>query len=95
MLFFGSNFRPNWPKMSCNLFGIYVTLETYSFLFFYLPPWGLFCFFYTGVSNQNAVTVHSKFHHNWVSNSRDIANIEFLWGGGVVGWGGMQSHFRV
>ena len=31
-----------------------------------------------------------KFHQNRVSNSWDIANIEFLWWGGV-GWGGAQS----
>ena len=24
-----------------------------------------------------------KFYQNWVSNSSDIADIEFLWGGGV------------
>ena len=34
-----------------------------------------------------------RFGHNQVSNSRDIADIEFLWGGG--GWGGLHSHFRV
>ena len=32
-----------------------------------------------------------KFHQNWVSNSWDIPDIEFLWGGG---WG-VQSHFQV
>ena len=32
-----------------------------------------------------------KFHPNRVSTSYDIANIEFVW----VGWGGMQSYFRV
>ena len=32
-----------------------------------------------------------KVHQNWINNSWDIADIEFLWGGG----GGVQSHFRV
>ena len=26
-----------------------------------------------------------QFHQNWVINSRDIAGIEFVWGGGVEG----------
>ena len=33
-----------------------------------------------------------KFHQNRVSNSSDIANIEFGWG---LGCGGVQSHFHV
>ena len=37
-----------------------------------------------------------RFGHNQVSNSRDIADIEFLWGGwGGGGWGGLHSHFHV
>ena len=36
-----------------------------------------------------------KFHQNLVSNSLDIADIEFLWWwGGGVGWG-LHSHFYV
>ena len=46
--FFGSNYRPNWPKMSYNLFGIYVTLETYSFFVFLLTPLGAFLLFLHG-----------------------------------------------
>ena len=34
------------------------------------------------------MNLHLKFHQNRVSNSWDITNIEFVWGGGVgwVGW---------
>ena len=38
------------------------------------------------------MSLHLKFHQNRVSNSWDIANIEFLW---WWWWGGLQSHFRV
>ena len=30
-----------------------------------------------------ANNLHLKFHQNWVSNNQDIANIEFVWGGGL------------
>ena len=35
-----------------------------------------------------------NFHQNWISNSWDIADIEFVWWGGVGGWG-LQRHFHV
>ena len=47
---------------------------------------------------ESVLNVHRnlplKFHQNRVSNSRDIADIEFLWWGGVDGWC-LQSHFIV
>ena len=43
---------------------------------------------------QNWKNHSSKFGQNCVSNSWDIANIEFLWLA-VVGDGGVHSHFHV
>ena len=45
-------------------------LEKNRFLFFYLPPWGLFLLFFTGVSIKNAATVYAVFyalhHTGWL-----------------------------
>ena len=45
---------------------------------------------------DSPMNLRLKFRQNWVSNSWDIADIEFLWwwvGGG--GLGVLQSHFHV
>ena len=53
-----------------------------------LSPWQL----------ESVLNVHRnlplKFHQNRVSNSWDIANIEFLWWGGV-GWVGFAESFSL
>ena len=53
-----------------------------------MSPWQL----------ESVLNVHRnlplKFHQNRVSNSWDIADIEFVWVGGVGGWG-LHSHYIV